>query len=252
MFDYRDIFELRGSYYHQAMEGFPNARAQEFLSVIQEAGIGAGMKVLDVPSGGGYLSRYLPDASVIGLETSQTFARLAAARGENTLLYEKDRLPIRTGCADRVLSIAGLHHVEDKCGIFAEMRRVLRPGALMIVADVAEGSPVQQFLDTFVGGHLDMGHSGWYFGDKTRSELKDAGLDIITDKGLDFCWCAPSLDQLAEFCRLLFGIVGAETSLVADAIRSYLGVRIMQDQVGLNWQLHCFVCRQSKPSGGDR
>ena len=48
--------------------------------------------------------------------------------------------------------------------------------------------------------------------------------------------------SLSTFCRLLFGMVHAEPATVAEGIRKYLGVRELGDRVGLNWQLHCFVC----------
>ena len=240
--DYRDIFELRGRLYHQAMRTFPDARANEFLSVIREANIAPKMNVVDVPSGGGYLSRYLCDVELIGLEASQTFAQLATERSQNVLLYEDNHFPLKDACADRVLSIAGLHHVKDKCNLFSEIRRILKPSGCVVIADVAEDSCVRSFLDDFVGHYNETGHSGWYFGDTTRLELREAGLNIVGDKQLDYLWCAPDIDQLAEFCRLLFGMVHADTSTVADGIRDYLGIHELGDQVGLNWQLHCFSC----------
>ncbi|MGB5304739.1 MAG: class I SAM-dependent methyltransferase [Gammaproteobacteria bacterium] len=243
VFDYRDIFDLRGRLYHQAMQKFPDARANEFLSVIREARIVSGMTVVDVPSGGAYLSRHLRDVELIGLETSQIFAELATERSKNVLLYENNRFPLKDACADRVLSIAALHHVKDKCEVFSEMRRIMCPGGRLVLADVAEDSYVRGFLDDFVGNYCETGHSGWYFGASTRSELHDAGLNIVGDKRLDYLWCAPDMDQLAEFCRLLFGMVRADTSTVADGIRDYLGIRELGDQVGLNWQLHCFTCK---------
>lgn len=240
--DYRDIFELRGRLYHQAMREFPDARASEFLSIIREAGITPGMTVVDVPSGGAYLSRYLDNVELVGLETSQTFAQLATARTSNVLLYKDNRFPLKDACADRALSIAGLHHVRDKCGVFSEMRRILKPGGRVLVADVAADSFVRSFLDDFVGNYCETGHSGWYFDAGTRAELHDAGLNIISEKRLDYLWCAPDMSRLATFCKLLFGMVHAETGTVADGISDYLGIRESGDQVGLNWQLHCFVC----------
>ena len=240
--DYHDIFELRGRLYHHAMRKFPDARANEFLNVIREARIVSGMRVVDVPSGGGYLSPHLGNVELIGLEASQTFAGLAGERGHNVLLYENNRFPLQDACADRILSIAGLHHVKGKREVFSEMRRVLKPDGRIVVADVAEDSFVRGFLDDFVGHYCETGHSGWYFGDTTRSELHDAGLKIIDDKRLEYLWCATDMDQLAEFCRLLFGMVRADMSTVADGIRNHLGVRKQGDQVGLNWQLHCFTC----------
>ncbi len=240
--DYRDIFELRGGFYHQAMREYPEARASEFLNVIREAGITPGMTVVDVPSGGAYLSRYLGNVELIGLETSQTFAKLATERANSVLLYNNDRFPLQDACADRVLSIAGLHHVRDKRGLFSEMRRIVKPGGRVVVADVADDSFVKGFLDDFVGNYCETGHSGWYFDATTRSELHDAGLNIVGDKRLDYLWCAPDMHQLATFCKLLFGMVHADAGTVADGIRNYLGVSESGDQIGLNWQLHCFLC----------
>ena len=52
------------------------------------------MTIVDVPSGGAYLSRYLGDVELIGLETSETFAELAVARGQDVILYENNRFPL--------------------------------------------------------------------------------------------------------------------------------------------------------------
>ncbi len=241
--EYRDIFELRGHSYHQAMSRFPDARAEEFLNVIGAADISPGMSVLDVPSGGAYLSRFLADVELIGLETSQTFAALAKQRAESVVLFDQTRFPLRNACVDRVLSIAGLHHVENKQPIFEEMRRVTAEDGLIVVADVAEDSFVRKFLDDFVGRYCVTGHSGWYFGETTRTELDAAGLEVVDDKILDYEWYASNLVDLAEFCRLLFGMFHADTSTVAEGIQRYLGVRSQDRQAGINWQLRCFVCR---------
>jgi SAM-dependent methyltransferase len=243
--DYGDIFNLRGLYYQRAMEHFPDVRVHEFLNVIREARVANGMTVVDIPSGGGYLSRHLDDAIVFGLESSSAFAQLAAARGERVALYDGNRFPLADSCADRVLSIAGLHHVEDKRQVFSEMRRIAAEDGLVVVADVAEDSYVRRFLDDFVGRYCLTGHSGWYFGDATRVELEDAGLRIVRSALLDYPWCAASVRQLAEFCRLLFGMVDADNGTVARGIRDYLGAEESNGVSRLNWQLHCFVCAPS-------
>jgi len=242
LLDYHDIFELRGRLYHQAMRKYPDARINEFQSVIREAGIAPGMTIVDVPSGGAYLSPYLDDVELIGLETSQTFAQLANEKTRNVLLFDNNRFPLKDASVDRVLSIAGLHHVENKCALFTEMRRILKPGGRIVVADVAGDSVVRNFLDDFVGRYCETGHSGWYFGADTRAELRDAGLNIVDEKRLDYLWYAPDMEQLADFCRLLFGMVNADTSTVADGIRCHLGTRETDDHTGLHWQLQCFTC----------
>jgi len=126
--------------------------------------------------------------------------------------------------------------------LFAEMKRILKPDGRIVVADVAGDSAVRDFLDNFVGRYCETGHSGWYFGAATRTELKDSGLTIVTDKRLDYLWCAPNMEQLADFCRLLFGMTRTDTPTVAEGIRDYLGTRELDGMTGLNWQLQCFVC----------
>ena len=80
------------------------------------------------------------------------------------------------------------------------------------------------------------------FGADTRTELRAASLNIVDEKKLDYLWYAPDMQQLASFCRLLFGMVNADTSTVVDGIRHYLGTQETEEHAGLNWQLQCFTC----------
>ena len=50
------------------------------------------------------------------------------------------------------------------------------------------------------------------------------------------------MEQLADFCRLLFGMTRTDSATVAEGIRDYLGTRELNGMTGLNWQLQCFVC----------
>jgi len=229
------------------MTSHPACRAEEFLSVIGEADIAPGMTVIDAPSGGAYLADYLSGVTLVGLETSPAFATLAKERAEAVLLFRDNTFPLASASVDRVLSIAGLHHVRDKAGFFAEVRRVLKPGGRAVLADVAENSPVRRFLDEFVGKHNETGHSGWYFGPATREELRAAGLDIVRERVLRYRWYAADRLQLADFCRTLFGMVRADNAAVADGIGEYLGFHEAPGQCGLNWELNCFVCEPERP-----
>lgn len=244
--DYRDIFELRGRLYHEAMARFPAARTEEFESIIREAAISDDMTVVDVPSGGAYLSNHLNSVELVGLETSHTFASLATSRTEKVVLYDNRRFPLKDNCADRVLSIAGLHHVEDKRAIFSEMNRVLTGEGLAVVADVAEDSFVQHFLDDFVGRYCETGHSGWYFGETTRGELRLAEFEILKDSLLNYAWYAPDELQLAEFCRLLFGMTRTTKERVLEGMQEYLGIGPHEKGVCCSWQLRCMVCGKER------
>jgi len=240
--DYKQIFDQRGQLYHRAMEALPACRAEEFLSVIGEADIAPGMTVIDAPSGGAYLADHLSGVTLVGLESSPAFAALAKERAEAVLLVDDNTFPIADASVDRVLSIAGLHHIEDKTGFFAEVRRVLKPGGRAVLADVAENSPVRRFLDDFVGAYNETGHSGWYFDTATRGELQGAGLKVVRERPLRFRWHAPDRRQLADFCRTLFGMVRTDNATVAEGISRYLGFHETPGDCALNWELFCFVC----------
>jgi SAM-dependent methyltransferase len=244
--EYGEIFDQRGRLYHRAMQTYPNCRSQEFLSVIAQADIGARMTVVDVPSGGAYLANYLDDVRLIGLETSRAFADLAEGRTRSVLVYENDRFPLKQNSADRVLSIAGLHHVQKKTSLFAETNRVLKPGGRLVVADVEASSPVRRFLDEFVGRYCQTGHSGWYFCDGTKEELSSADLNVTSDRMLEYQWVAPDREQLADFCRTLFGMVRADNATVIEGIGDYLGFVDHEGHCGLNWELRCFCCKATK------
>ena len=132
--DYASIFNARADAYHEAMRRWPDARNTEFTTLFKGMSLKKGMHIIDVPSGGGYLARYLPDdVSLHHLETSELFARLfkeeAHSGSKHPLtLCELERLPEQDNSTDLACSLAGLHHIEDKTPLFKELFRILKPG----------------------------------------------------------------------------------------------------------------------------
>ncbi len=53
-----------------------------------------------------------------------------------------ERLPVDDGWADVVISNGVINLCADKAAVFAEIRRVLRPGGVLQFADIATGNPV--------------------------------------------------------------------------------------------------------------
>jgi SAM-dependent methyltransferase len=51
----------------------------------------------------------------------------AAAKGLETLQADAQRLPLEDACADAVMLVSMLHHVEDQAAAIAEAKRILRP-----------------------------------------------------------------------------------------------------------------------------
>lgn len=120
--------------------------------LLDQAALQPGCAVLDVGCGTGTLAvligRLHPTVDVIGVDPDpKAIARAArkAARAGVSARFERafaDALPFADGAFDRVFSSMMLHHVrkEDKAGVLADIRRVLKPGGRLEFLDLAGGS----------------------------------------------------------------------------------------------------------------
>jgi SAM-dependent methyltransferase len=121
--------------------GYPHTRVYgAYLddAVRQAAGDGGLGLTLEVCCGNGEAFGLLGDRirTGIGVDISSAMlaradahcdpARVAFVQGDAT------RLPIAEGCADTVVMLGGIHHVNDRRALFGEIARVLRPGGRFI------------------------------------------------------------------------------------------------------------------------
>lgn len=123
----------------------PEARFKRAL--IEQAGIPAGAQILDLGCGTGTLTLEIkgthPDATVWGVDADSKALKLAkakaAARETPIALYKglAQKLPLPDASFDRVLSSLFFHHLDSaaKSAALAEVRRVLKPGGELHVAD---------------------------------------------------------------------------------------------------------------------
>jgi ubiquinone/menaquinone biosynthesis C-methylase UbiE len=106
---------------------------------------------LEVAAGTGHVARKLApqvraviavDATAAMLETGRAEAAKAGLRNLVFMRADAAALPFVDGSFDVVVSRFAVHHFEDPAVQVAEMRRVLRPGAPLAVADlVADSDP---------------------------------------------------------------------------------------------------------------
>jgi ubiquinone/menaquinone biosynthesis C-methylase UbiE len=113
-------------------------------------GLGPGMRVLDVGCGIGGPSRYVAatyECHVVGIDLTEEYCRVAALLADRVGIG--DRVEYRQGnalattLADASFDAAYTQHVamniEDKAALYAEVARVLKPGARFGIHDLLQG-----------------------------------------------------------------------------------------------------------------
>jgi ubiquinone/menaquinone biosynthesis C-methylase UbiE len=152
---------------------FRGRRRAAFRTLLSASGAQPGDRVLDVGSGTGYFARLLAGTvgdrgSVEGIDASPEmvgYANRRARRLANCRFQAgtAESLPYPDGRFDVVVSSFVIHHLPEDAQVPAlrEMRRVLRPGGSLLVAEVPAGN--------------DMGHPAPPLGDA----LTEAGFTEI-------------------------------------------------------------------------
>jgi len=106
-------------------------------SLERYAPTGETLRILDAGCGtGGLMSRLGGRGAVTGIDLSPRALSYAAARGERRLVRGSiGELPFRDGAFDLVVSADVLYHraVTDDGGALAELRRVCRPGGVVLL-----------------------------------------------------------------------------------------------------------------------
>ncbi|MEO8454816.1 MAG: class I SAM-dependent methyltransferase [Sphingomicrobium sp.] len=242
MFDtYAEIFEKRAADYHHAMRLSPRARDAEFLAVLEPLRDGSPGLICDMPSGGGYLADYLwPGMDYLAVDPATDFF-VEWPKPLQRLLAEITKVPLADGSADYVVSLAGLHHEPSLPRVFAEMRRLLRPGGRVVLADVAVDTAPACFLNGFVAENCPLGHEGRFLNEQTAPALEAASFTVADDRLLGVPWTFGSLDEAGEFCRHLFGMTGLGVGETAEAMQREIGFEVEEGKPRLRWVLRRIV-----------
>ncbi|TQJ46999.1 class I SAM-dependent methyltransferase [Streptomyces sp. NBC_00080] len=111
-------------------------------AVLGLAGDVGGLRALDLGCGAGHYAAELLErgaATVVGVDGSESLLRVARERlGDRADLHRHDLEEPLAFLADETFDLAVLalvyHHVENREGLLAEIRRVLRPGGILLVS----------------------------------------------------------------------------------------------------------------------
>jgi SAM-dependent methyltransferase len=118
-----------------------------FVAVAGALDVPRGARVLDLGGGSGWVSELLLRYGLrpITLDLSASLLRLAATRFARASLRghavgaDMTALPFPPSCFEAAVVLDALHHVEDLAAVLSEVRRVLVPGGLFVVAEPGEG-----------------------------------------------------------------------------------------------------------------
>ena len=195
-----------------------------------------------MPSGGGYLAVHLPPGlRYVGVDPSDDFVR-ACPEGVERIKANIAHVPLSDGSADFIVSLAALHHEPDLCAVFREMRRLLKSGGRLVIADAAVDTPPARFLNAFVNKNNPMGHDGHFLDEATRGLIETEGFEIVDDQLVDMPWAFDSLAEAGEFCRQLFWMPALDAGEVADAMDREIGFDMVRGRSHLRWALRRIVC----------
>ena len=152
----RDLAARLG-YEPAAVNALPDRAVESFAGVgnpFSLRPLASGEHMVDIGSGAGFDSfiaagQVGPSGRVVGIDmTAEMLAKsraTAEALGLGHVEFREglaEAVPVADGWADVVISNGVINLCADKQAVFAEIRRVLRPGGRVQFADIANGLPV--------------------------------------------------------------------------------------------------------------
>jgi ubiquinone/menaquinone biosynthesis C-methylase UbiE len=138
------FFDVWSNFYRRTFFGLELRRIQRLA--LERLRVVPGQRVLDLGCGPGDGAALLngKGAVAIGLDYSQGMLEDAKKVPQNAGRLSRGdagRLPFKDGAFDKIVCTNSFHHYPDHRRALAEMRRVLRPGGLLVLVDPRKDHP---------------------------------------------------------------------------------------------------------------
>jgi SAM-dependent methyltransferase len=108
-------------------------------------------------------------------------AEAGNASGHGAVAADAERLPIRTGSIDGAVAECLVSALPDKEAAVREVARALRPGGVLVLADVTREGALSPELDSFVAWLACAG--GALSSEGYTALLAESGLDVVLVEG---------------------------------------------------------------------
>lgn len=168
------------------------AREQRIRHLLRFANLPSGLRIADIGTGNGRLALMLADdgaREVIGIDISPAMLEVAEylrasnpAPGAQRVSYRlasAQNLPFRSESFDAVVCRLVLHHSHKPEEILRELARLLKPGSILILADLlAADDPVRRATQNTIEGRRNPSHVAMLTADQYRKLVTAAGLTI--------------------------------------------------------------------------
>lgn len=225
--DYASAFRDRFGSYYAAVRGSPDALRRENEAAAEELLLpeAADGWVVQLEAGGSVPPALRALPTFLAFESHPEALRICREAGEDMRSGSPFAVPLPAASCSRVLLLAVLHHYSapERRRVYAECRRLLRPGGMLVVGDVVAGSAQDEWLNGFVDAHNPSGHRGAFFEPAAEAELlRGCGFAEVAARERRYTWDFSSRPQRADFLRRLFHLTLASPAEVdAGAARVF-------------------------------
>ena len=189
-------------------------------AIITATGTGPGTRVLDIGCGSGEFLVMLDSVSAeaVGADPAAEMVRLAEATGFEVVRAGAEDLPFASASFDVATAVNALQFADDTTAALHEMSRVVGPGALVAIANWAEGA--RNDIDVVERAVAEAREEEPARDGPLRSAggleaaLTDAGLEVIETGVADVPWKAADDETLVRGILL-----GEDATTMAELAR---------------------------------